>query len=83
MEAKGSQPQKWHHDVFSSRELTALGSLQITEIKQRAAVLLAEIDSIKPVEGNETPHECHRLIALAKRDLENAVMWAVKAISRA
>jgi hypothetical protein len=82
VEANGSNPQKWHHDVFSSRELTALGSLQIDVIKQRAAVLLAEIDSIKPVEGNETPHDCHRLVALSKRDLESAVMWAVKAISR-
>jgi hypothetical protein len=83
MEASKTQP--WHHAVFESRSLSAIGAAQIDTIKAKAAELLAEIDSIKATDEVVTAgkqNESLRLVALAKKDLESTVMWAVKAISR-
>lgn len=67
-----------HAKVFDSRGVDGKGHV-IQEIKNRAAMLLAEIDGINIPPGNS---EAGRLVSLAKTSLEESVMWAVKAVSR-
>lgn len=67
-------------NTFESRGLQGQDEL-VEEIKQDASVLLARFDRI-PVPPGENAREAGRLLSLAKTHLENAVMWAVKAISR-
>ena len=63
--------------VFESRGLN--GSLdKIDIIKILAEDLWDEFDSL----SDKSSPEAARLVALAKTDLEGAVMWAVKAVSR-
>lgn len=64
--------------VFESRGIDGKESL-VQRIKDEAASLYDAIDCISIPPGNT---EAGRLVALAKTDLESAVMWAVKAISR-
>jgi hypothetical protein len=64
--------------VFESRGLQGR-DLLVDEIKQKAAVLYDRLEEIPIPPGNG---EAGRLVSLAKTELESAVMWAVKAISR-
>lgn len=64
--------------IFNSRQINGSADL-IKTIAKKAAHLWDSINSIDiPPDNTEAP----RLVALAKTDLESAVMWATKAISR-
>jgi hypothetical protein len=65
-------------DVFRKdfKELSALTKDHILIIKDKAELLLNEFDSISM---NTTIDQ--RAMTLAKTNLEQAVMWAVKAIT--
>ena len=65
-------------DTFATRGLNGQEEV-VTRIKDRAAALWDEIDGIAIAPGNS---DAGRLVALAKTELECAVMWAVKAVSR-
>lgn len=66
--------------VFESRGfVTNNGPEQVARIKTKAAALWDEFDNISVPPGNS---EGGRLISLAKTELESAVMWGVKAVSR-
>lgn len=73
----GHGAESRHIAVFESRRIERIEQVDI--IKFRAATLLAEIDAISIPPENR---EAGRLVSLAKTDLENCVMWAVKALSR-
>lgn len=64
--------------VFESRGLNGQED-RVQRIKDSAATLFEQIDSISIPPGNS---EAGRLVSLAKTELESSVMWAVKAISR-
>lgn len=63
--------------TFESRGLS--DPARVEQIKEIAAALWYEIDGINIAPGNS---EAGRYVALAKTELEAAVMWAVKAVSR-
>lgn len=66
------------HETFESRSLNGQEE-QVDKIKTVAALLFDQIDAIAlPPEKREAA----RLVALAKTNLEQTVMWAVKACSR-
>lgn len=65
--------------AFDSRTLPTNGVSQIERIKEKAAYLWDELDSISIPPGNV---EAGRLVASAKTRLEETVMWAVKGVSR-
>lgn len=64
--------------AFNSRGLNGQENV-LGNIKSNAEMLWDEIDGIPVAPGNT---EAGRYIALAKTELESAVMWATKAISR-
>ena len=64
--------------VFESRGIRDQEQ-HVEYIKNSAAVLWSYVDNIQIPPGNS---EAGRLVALAKTDIESAVMWAVKALSR-
>lgn len=65
--------------AFDSRPLGESGAGKIEDIKSNAAVLWDLLDSI-PIPPDNT--EAGRLVSLAKTQLEDSVMWGVKALSR-
>jgi len=64
---------------FNARPITDSQILIVEKIKETASMLWDQLDNISVTPGNA---ESGRLVALAKTDLENTVMWATKAISR-
>lgn len=64
--------------VFESRGLNGFEK-EVEAIKNEAAILHSLISHISIAPGNS---EAGRLVSLAKTELESAVMWAVKAVSR-
>jgi hypothetical protein len=65
--------------VFESRGFQGNGEQHVEYIKKTAAALWSYFDNISVPPGNT---EAGRLVSLAKTELESAVMWAVKAVSR-
>lgn len=63
--------------VFESRGIHHLEKIDV--IKEKAAELWDAIDAIEVPPGNQ---EAGRLVATAKTQLETAVMFGVKAVSR-
>lgn len=66
-------------EVFESRPLSDEGKQAMETIKIDAAILLHAMDRVIPKEERS---EASRLMNIARTNLEQTVMWAVKAISR-
>lgn len=66
-------------NAFNSRPLGESGGERVEHIKLQAAVLWDAFDNIPIPPGNT---EAGRLVSLAKTQLEDSVMWGVKALSR-
>ncbi len=63
------------------------GHEQVNEIKRRAAELIDYVESQRPPKDQEQKfvghhNEVNRLISLAQTHLEDAAMWAVKAVTK-
>lgn len=66
--------------MFESRGFQGnIGPEHVARIKEKAASLWEEFNNISVPPGNS---EAGRLVSLAKTELESAVMWGVKALSR-
>lgn len=77
-EEQSAQVSEAAKKVFESRGFPSEAhAAHVERIKEKAAILWDEINTI-PTGNSEAP----RLVAKAKTELEDAVMWAVKAISR-
>lgn len=78
VEAPENKPSEQAHQRFNSRLLSAQQQAQIARIKLQAEIIYDDIAAI-PQEN----HESARLVSLAKTSLEETILWATKAISRA
>lgn len=65
--------------TFEQRGLNDSQVESIEQIKTNAAALWYNLDNIAVAPGNS---DSGRLVSLAKTSLEEAVMWATKAVSR-
>ena len=65
--------------VFESRSMDSDKNKAMEEIKLHAADLLRRMDKIV---SKEERNDASRLMNIARTNLEQTVMWAVKAISR-
>lgn len=74
-------------ELFESRGLQGREEL-VQSIKVKAGelddllILIAQDKDSRTAESTVRPRECHRLTEIARTNLEQSVMWAVKAVSR-
>jgi len=73
---------KWALETFTSKPLNEWQTNQINNLRQQTAWLWDTIDNITDRTKETTTPEVARLTSLAKTNLEQAFMWATKAISR-
>jgi hypothetical protein len=58
------------------------GNEQVNEIKRRAADFIDFVQALPKPEDSATAAEFGRLCALANTHIEDAAMWAVKAVTK-
>lgn len=58
------------------------GNVHVDEIKRRTADLIDYVNNLPKPEDPATLAECSRLVALASTHIEDAAMWAVKAVTK-
>lgn len=64
------------------------GHPQVDSIKQKSAALIDELESYRPApplaghKSSRAENEQQRLISLAQTKIEEAAMWAVKAVTK-